>query len=194
METLTDTTTGLTPDQAKQLCVDSMLIMSSGTTADFERVVHPNAVNREAMSEPPATRVPGPNGFYATALWLREAFADLTFDIHDVVAEGDLVVIHNTMSGRHHGPMVEYDPDGNVATVFPPTGRTFASKQTHWFRVASGQVIEHWANRDDIGTAKQLGWVPPTPIFLFRMARAKRAARHAGKVKGIAAFENAKAQ
>ena len=67
------------------------------------------------------------------------------------------------MSGRHHGPMVEFDHDGEVGAVFPPTGRTFATTQTHWFRLADGKVIEHWANRDDIGTAKQLGWVPPTP-------------------------------
>jgi predicted ester cyclase len=178
---LTTTAIDLTPDEAKQLCIDSMMIMSSGTVDDLERVVHPNAVNREALSEPPATRVPGPEGFYATALWLREAFGDLAFDIHDVVCDGDLVVVHNTMSGRHHGPFVEYDADGNVATVFPPTGRTFASTQTHWFRVADGKVIEHWANRDDIGTAKQLGWVPPSPVFLFRMARAKRKARRAAK-------------
>ena len=88
-----------------------------------------------------------------------------------MVAEGDFVVIHNTMSGRHHGPMVEYTAAGEVGDVFPPTGRTFATTQTHWFRLADGKVIEHWANRDDIGTAKQLGWVPPTPAYLIRMAK-----------------------
>ena len=34
-----------------------------------------------------------------------------------------------------------------------------------------GQVIEHWANRDDMGTALQLGWIPPSPVYLVRMAR-----------------------
>ena len=38
-------------------------------------------------------------------------------------------------------------------------------------------VIEHWANRDDLGMAQQAGWVPPTPLFLLRMALAKRKAR-----------------
>ena len=38
-------------------------------------------------------------------------------------------------------------------------------------------MIEHWANRDDLGTAKQLAWVPPTPLYLARMAIAKRRAR-----------------
>jgi hypothetical protein len=38
-------------------------------------------------------------------------------------------------------------------------------------------VIEHWANRDDQGTAMQLGWVPPSPWYLVKMALATRRAR-----------------
>ena len=148
-------------------------------------------VRRLRAHRPPPGRQPGgggrttgdagarPAGFYATALWLRAAFADLAFEVHDAVADGDLVVVHNTMSGRHVGA------DGRVrrrrvgGRGVPPTGRTFATTQSHWFRIADGQVIEHWANRDDIGTAQQLGWVPPSPGYLFRMWRAKRAARRA---------------
>jgi hypothetical protein len=37
-----------------------------------------------------------------------------------------------------------------------------------------GKVIEHWAVRDDLGQARQLGWLPPTPAYLVRMAIAKR--------------------
>ena len=47
----------------------------------------------------------------------------------------------------------------------------------HWFRVADGKVIEHWANRDDLGTAMQLGWTPPSPLYLVRMLLATRRAR-----------------
>lgn len=61
-------------------------------------------------------------------------------------------------------------------TVFPPTGKTFTVTQSHWFRIDGGQIIEHWANRDDIGMSKQLGWIPPTPAYLVKMARAKRRA------------------
>jgi predicted ester cyclase len=159
------------------VCVRSMTIMASGDLDDLTQVVHPQAVNREAKDEPPACRGQGPAAYAATARWLRDAFADLSFDVHDTVADGDLIAVHCTMSGRQVGPFVAYDERGEVAQAFPPTGRTFAITQSHWFRVKDGQVVEHWANRDDLGMAAQLGWVPPTPAFLWRMARAKRHAR-----------------
>jgi predicted ester cyclase len=159
------------------VCVSSMTIMASGDLDDLTRVVHPQAVNREAKDEPPACRGVGPAAFVATAHWLRAAFADLAFDVHDVVADGKLVVVHCTMSGRQVGPFLAYDERGEVDRAFPATGRTFAITQTHWFRTRDGQVVEHWANRDDLGMAAQLSWVPPTPAYLWRMAWAKRHAR-----------------
>ncbi len=181
MAATTADTRPLSTDDTAAMCVDSMRLIAEGTLADFERVVHPEAVNHEARQEPPDARRPGPAGFHATALWLRSAFAELHFDVHAVVAQGDLVVVHNTMSGRQVGPMVTYDADGHVGDVFPPRGRRFASTQTHWFRIADGKVIEHWANRDDLATAAQLGWVPPSPGYLIRMVRAKRRARRAAR-------------
>ena len=61
--------------------------------------------------------------------------------------------------------------------VLPATGKTFAVTQSHWFRIDDGQITEHWANRDDLGMARQLGWIPPAPAYLHKMARAKRRAR-----------------
>jgi hypothetical protein len=45
---------------------------------------------------------------------------------------------------------------------------------SHWFRLADGTIIEHWANRDDLAMAQQLGWIPPSPRYLVRMALARR--------------------
>ncbi len=58
--------------------------------------------------------------------------------------------------------------------MFPATGRNFAVTQTHWFRIADGRCVEHLANRDDMGQALQLGWIPPSPLFLLRGAVLKR--------------------
>jgi len=172
-----DDTTLTAADTARALAIRSVRIMADGERADFDAVIHPEATNREAAAEPPATRGRGPAAYHATALWLRAAYADLHHTIESAVVDGDLVALHTTMHGRHVGPFVAYGADGQVDQVFPPTGKTFAVTQSHWLRIADGKIIEHWANRDDLGQAVQLGWVPPTPIYLMRMALAKRKAR-----------------
>lgn len=171
----------LSPAEAVAVCSEQIRSIADGTLARFEQLTHPRAVNHEARSEPPQAREPGPRGFYATALWLRETYDALEFEVHDGVSSPDglLVAVHCTMRGRQLAPFVTYDARGRVERAFPPTGRSFAASQTHWFRLAEGQVIEHWANRDDLGTAQQLGWMPPTPVFLMRMALATRRARRA---------------
>jgi predicted ester cyclase len=161
----------------KDVALRSLWIMRDGTPADFEEIFHPEFFNHEQKDEPPASRGRGPATGYATAVWLRDAFADLRWEVHEVIGEGNLVVIHCTMSGRHVRTFLDYDEDARVREAFPPTGKRFASTQSHWLRVTDGQVIEHWANRDDLGTALQLGWVPPTPLYLVRAAIAKRRAR-----------------
>ncbi len=169
--------TALSADAA--LAIASLHAMGSGTRDDFDALYTADTVNREAVNEPPDTRGTGPGAVYATAVWLRTAFSDLTWQVHDVVQDGDLVVVHATMSGRQTGPFVAYRPDGEVAVAFPPRGRTFAVTQTHWFRMRDGLVAEHWANRDDLGMGQQLGWNPPTPLYLIRMALATSRARAA---------------
>lgn len=163
----------------REFCRQALNIMSTNDPAGFQQLIHPEAVNREAVDEPAECRGVGPEAFRATAQWLTTAFSDLQWEVHDVVAEGDLAVVHATMSGRQTGPFVAYRPDASVDVAFPARGRTFAVTQTHWFRVAEGMVIEHWANRDDVGMGKQLGWTPPSPAYLLRMAAATRAARKA---------------
>jgi predicted ester cyclase len=158
------------------VAVRSIHAMADGDRAEFDPLYHPAAVDRENKIQPPSSRVPGPACFYSTALWLRAAFAGLHYDIHHAVADGDLVAVNSTMNGRHTAPWAVYTEDGTVDSVFPPTGQPFAVTQSHWFRLEDGLIIEHWANRDDLGMARQLGWVPPTPAYLVKMARAKRQA------------------
>jgi len=164
-------------DGATAVAVASLHAMGSGTLADFEALYTSDAVNRESATEPPDTRGRGPDPLYATAQWLRTAFSDLAWQIHDVARDDDLIVVHTTMSGRQTGPFVAYRTDGEVAAVFPPRGRQFAVTQSHWFRLRDGKVAEHWANRDDLGMGEQLGWNPPTPLYLLKMLLAGRAAR-----------------
>jgi len=163
------------------VAVRSIHAMAHGDFAAFDVLYHPKAVDRENRIQPPSSRVLGPKGFYSTALWLRNAFAGLHYDVHHAIGAGNLVAVNSTMNGRHSGAWAVYREDGMLDTVFPPTNKTFAMTQSHWFRIEGGRIIEHWANRDDLGTARQAGWLPPTPTYMLKMVRAKRrAARKAG--------------
>jgi len=76
---------------------------------------------------------------------------------------------------------VVWTPDGSVERAFVATGKTFTVRQAHFQRIVDGLVVEHWAVRDDQGMAMQLGWIPPTPAFLFRCHRATKRARRAAR-------------
>jgi predicted ester cyclase len=94
---------------------------------------------------------PGPASFKQLVTFYRSAFPDAEFTIEDVLADGDKVVMRNTFSGTHRGPFM------GIA----PTGRRVSQEQIHIVRVASGQVVEHWAVRDDLSLLQQLGVVRP---------------------------------
>jgi predicted ester cyclase len=150
-----------------------------GSLADLSALVHPDAVNREAVTEPPATRGFGPAAFHATGDWLRAAFSDLAWTTECNVVDDDLVVTYGTMSGRHSGDFVVWTPNGAVERAFVATGKTFTARQAHFQHVVDGLVIEHWAVRDDQGMALQLGWIPPNPGFLLRCHLATKRAQRA---------------
>ena len=100
-------------------------------------------------------RVNGPAAMRQTVQWLLAQFPDLHMRIEALVAEGDLVAVRVLSEGTNLGPL-----NG----VMPPTGKRFAARQSHWFRVEDGKLAEHWATREDLPAMLQLGVVhPPGP-------------------------------
>ena len=164
-------------DESVTVAEVSIHAVLGGTLDELVAVIHPDATNREAAAEPPATRGRGPRAFHATGEWLRAAFSDLGWTTEQSIAEDDLVVTFGTMSGRHTGNFVTWTDDAEVERVFAPTGKTFSVQQAHFQRIRDGLVIEHWAVRDDQEMAIQAGWIPPSLVFLVRCARATKRAR-----------------
>lgn len=152
----------MTNEEKKAIAIRSLKVVEDGTHEEFEELFHPDFYNREAdlTKEPPATTKRGPEALWATTVWLREAFAEMRHEIQEAIVEDDLVAIHCIASGRHVGDMPLFDEDGAQTDVMAPTGKRFSTTQTHWVRLKDGKAIEHWASRDDLGTAKQLGWLP----------------------------------
>jgi predicted ester cyclase len=97
-------------------------------------------------------RVNGPAAMRQTAQWLLAQFPDLQMTIEAILAEGDMVAVRVFSEGTNLGPL-----NG----VVPPTGKRFAARQSHWFRVEGGRLAEHWATREDLVAMLQLGVVQP---------------------------------
>ncbi|QBD83142.1 ester cyclase [Ktedonosporobacter rubrisoli] len=122
-------------------------------TGDFtlaEAVIAPEYLNHEALDdEEERAQRRGPEELAASIKWLRDAFSDLHFEIQEVIAAGEKVVVRALMTGKHTGPFMQ------VA----PTGKNISSEQVHLFRLIDGKVAEHRARRDDLGMLLQIGAV-----------------------------------
>jgi len=73
-----------------------------------------------------------------------------TYEIHDQIAQGDLVANRITWRGVH---------SGNLAGV-PATGRSIELRGINMFRVKDGRVVQQWAQLDMLGLLQQIGAIP----------------------------------
>jgi ketosteroid isomerase-like protein len=101
---------------------------------------------------------------------LSAAFPDRQYQIDDIIAEHDQVVCRMTVSGKFGGspprPSLQVPPSwvGVEGTELVPAsgvGKPYSVKHVHIFRIADGQITDHWAARDDLGLLLQLGAIAP---------------------------------
>jgi predicted ester cyclase len=147
--------------EAEQLARENLRIVA---TADLDAIganITADYWDHQGGDTPEAVRQRGPEAFRSTIAWLHRAFTDMRFEIHDAFVDDDRVALHVTFHARQHGPfLVQAGPSGEIVNEFPPTGRSFASRAVHMFRIADGRIAEHDAVRDDLAMARQLGWIP----------------------------------
>jgi predicted ester cyclase len=91
----------------------------------------------------------GPDGFLATVRPLYAAFEPMHFEIEDMVAEGDRVVVRWTMSGTHSGAW------GGAR----PSGKSVRQTAIVIYQLAHRKVIAVWPMVDRLGLAQQLGLI-----------------------------------
>jgi predicted ester cyclase len=124
-------------------------IIPNGDVAGLRAVMHPEVVNHQ----PPAGAPPGLDGMIQAMGWVKQGFSERRFEVHQVIAEGDTVVVHCTLHGRHTGHFMG----------LAPTNQSVAFRQVHIVRFQDGKVAEHWVVRDDLGLGRQLGAIPSQP-------------------------------
>ena len=112
-----------------------------------EELFAPDFVDREI---PPGMPNRGPESARQLVIMFHDAFPDVSFQIEELIAEGDTVAARVTWSGTHRGNWL------GIA----PTDRAVQQKQMHFMHFRDGQMIDHVAVRDDLGLRQQLGVLP----------------------------------
>ncbi|WP_232837146.1 methyltransferase [Lentzea terrae] len=107
-----------------------------------EQIVHPDAVMHNALH----SDLRGPEVLRSTWRSLHASFSDLRFELDDIIADGDVVAVRGTTTGRHTG----------VFRGKPATGRPIAQRAHMFYRFEDGRIREVWPLVDHAGLAGQL--------------------------------------
>jgi predicted ester cyclase len=78
------------------------------------------------------------------------SLTDIEFTIDDLVAEKDLVTVRLTSSATPLGEFMGVQAAGRRYTVL----------EMHIFRLAEGEIVEHWHAHDALGIMRQVGALP----------------------------------
>ena len=126
-------------------------VVNKGNLAEIDERIAQDLIEHN----PPPGVLSGPEGMKQSVAMFRAAFPDIHVTIHDVLAEGDKVVVRATASGTHRGELMG----------IPATGRRIAVDEIHIVRCVDGKVVEHWGVEDSLGMMQQLGLAesPPRP-------------------------------
>jgi len=95
------------------------------------------------------TDVVGPENFKHFWRAFRAAFTDIHVTFHRTIAEGELALLHWTISMRSTGPFMG----------IPATGKTITAKGMSIQRFVGGKMVEAWDNYDQLAIMVQLGAV-----------------------------------
>jgi steroid delta-isomerase-like uncharacterized protein len=93
---------------------------------------------------------PGAEGVRQVFQMLWTALPDMHVEVHQMVAEGDIVVTRKSFVGTHSGELFGV----------PPTGKDVHLDLIDIVRVRDGKIVEHWNIVDSMGLMQQLGAVP----------------------------------
>ena len=115
----------------------------------LEEIFAPDYLHHDPANPDPRPVV-GPQGVRDHLTSLMGAFPDLKFEVDEMVAEGEDIVVRWTARGTNTG-----DYFG-----MPATDRPIEITGMNTWNTRDGQAVEGWVNRDDMLMMQQLGVVP----------------------------------
>jgi predicted ester cyclase len=92
----------------------------------------------------------GPTELQALIAAWHRAFADLNFEIRDLLAEGERVAVRLRFRGTHVGEW----------KGIAPTNRQVTVTEMMFFRFEDGRLVEAWEDYDEYGLRRQLRGLP----------------------------------
>lgn len=113
-----------------------------GDQAAVEELIAPDMVEHGAFG----SGTGGREDARQTVGRFRAAFPDLVLEAEDLIAEDDCVVLHWIGRGTHQGEFMGV----------PPSGAGVTARGLDIYRIADGQVVEHWGYPDVMGLMGQL--------------------------------------
>ena len=119
--------------------------------AEVFEATRPEAVDELVSDDFTSHSFPSPTGdakadLKAAAAGMAKTLSEVRFTVHQVIAEGDLVVARLTASAT---PAAEF-------MGIAPSGRSYEISEIHIFRVNGGKVAEHWHEFDSSKLISQL--------------------------------------
>jgi predicted ester cyclase len=96
--------------------------------------------------------IEGADRFKEFMAGVSRAFPGFSFDVHHVVAEGDLVAAHYDL---HSGTQADVFLD-----VVHSQGRSFSTRGMNLFRCVDGKIAEIWVTFFTLAMMQQLGALP----------------------------------
>ncbi|MFN8590437.1 MAG: ester cyclase [Thermomicrobiales bacterium] len=78
------------------------------------------------------------------------AFPDGHYEIQDIFAQGDMVVVRHVFTGTLQGPYAGVEPKGQPVAV----------RGVHIHHVVCGLIVETWNSGDGLGLLRQIGALP----------------------------------
>jgi predicted ester cyclase len=103
----------------------------------------------------PVPLPPGPEGYIAILTFVTTVL-QVRYEVHDIVAAGDVIAIRATGHGVN-----AMSPEGVEVT-----GKPFAMKTAHFFKSRDGRLSEHWGVRDELDVLYQVGALKPPGLAM----------------------------
>jgi steroid delta-isomerase-like uncharacterized protein len=136
----------MTSTDANKALVRRAIGYNHGAAEDAAEIFAPDFV-AYMPGQPPLERA----AFEHFVAGFGAGFPGYTYEIHDQIAQADLVVNRITWRGVH---------GGEFAGV-PATGRPIELSGINIFKVRDGRVVAQWAQLDFFGLLQQIGAIPP---------------------------------